>query len=79
MSERSCVYCGQPGGKGPRELRPYGPDGNDVCAECVFNGPPERLKEAERHLGKCLLHPGTLLLDPKEQIGPRPVKKLGDV
>ena len=32
-------YCGQPDGKGPRELRPYGPDGADVCFECAMGDP----------------------------------------
>lgn len=76
-SERTCIHCKRPGGKGPRELRPYGPGGADVCAECTFNGPPARLKEAEQQLGMRLMHPGTLLLDPEEQIGPRPLKKKG--
>lgn len=74
---RTCMYCGLPGGKGPRELRPYGPGGRDVCAECVFNGPPQRKEEAERQLGMRLMHSGTLLLDPSEQVGPRPLVKKG--
>jgi len=41
-----------------------------VCAECTFNGPPERLKQAERELGKRLLRPGDLILDHREQVGP---------
>jgi hypothetical protein len=72
--KRKCIHCGQPGGVGPRELRPYGPGGADVCAECVFNGPPERLTEAQASLSKRLRHPGPLLLDPEEQAGPRPLK-----
>ncbi len=71
---RKCIHCGKPGGVGPRELRPYGPGGADVCAECTFDGPPARLKEAKRHLQRRLLHPGDLVLDPDEQVGPRPLK-----
>lgn len=78
MAERTCIHCGRPGGKGPRELRPYGPNGADVCAECTFHGPPERVKEAEHQLGKRLMQPGPLVLAPEDQIGPVPVKKAGD-
>ena len=74
VAVRTCVHCGQPGGVGPRELRPYGPGGKDVCAECTFNGPPARLKEAEKQLGARLLEPGTLLLDTRDQVGPRPLR-----
>jgi hypothetical protein len=70
---RTCVHCKQLGGKGPRELRPYGPGGADVCAECTFRGPPERLKRASQELGKRLLHNGPLVLDDREQAGPRQV------
>jgi len=78
MVERTCIYCGKPGGKGPRELRPYGPNGSDVCAECVFHGPPERVKEAKTQLSMRLMQPVTLVLDPADQIGPVPIKKVGD-
>lgn len=69
---RTCYHCKQPGGTGPRELRPYGPGGADVCAECTFKGPPERLKQAEKVLGARLLHSGPMVLDSREQVGPRP-------
>lgn len=75
MSERSCMHCGRAGGEGPRELRPYGPGGKDVCAECVFDGPPEREELARKHLGQRLLYPGTLILDAREQVGPRPERQ----
>lgn len=71
--ERRCIYCKQLGGKGPRELRPYGPNGADVCAECTFNGPPERLRTAEKALGLALAQHGALVLDDREQVGPRPI------
>jgi hypothetical protein len=71
---RYCMHCLRSGGRGDRELRPYGPDGRDVCAECTFNGPPVRLKEAERQLGARMLTSEPLLLDTNEQIGPRPLK-----
>jgi hypothetical protein len=75
-SVRTCMHCNRPGGVGARELRPYGPGGRDVCAECTFNGPRERLKEAERQLS-ARLWTGELLLDSREQVGPRPIKSKG--
>ena len=75
--ERYCMHCLRLDGRGPRELRPYGPGGRDVCAECTFKGPPERLKEAERQLGVRLLPGETLLLDDRERVGPRPYKSKG--
>lgn len=60
--ERKCSICGQPSGPGPRELRPYGKGGADVCYECVF-GSPEREAEAERQINKVLDQPGPLVLD----------------
>lgn len=74
---RYCMHCNRPGGVGPRELRPYGPGGRDVCAECTFKGPPERLEESERQLGARLLTGETLLLDNREQVGPRQRKAKG--
>lgn len=74
---RKCYHCGQPGGKGPRELRPYGPGGSDVCAECVLgrDAPAGRRRQAERSLGRQLAQRGPLVLDSREQVGPRPIKK----
>lgn len=72
---RRCMHCKKPGGKGPRELRPYGPGGQDVCAECVLNGPPEREREARRQLARKVARPGVLLLDHREQRGPRPLRR----
>lgn len=69
---RTCMHCKRPGGTGARELRPYGPGGQDVCAECVLDGPPEREQEAKKHLAARLLHPGPSLLDAEEEVGPRP-------
>ena len=74
---RTCMYCGRPGGIGKRELRPYGPGGRDVCAGCVFDGPPERMKQAELELGQRLMTSEPLILDAREQVGPRPKKSKG--
>lgn len=71
---RSCYHCKQSNGPGPRELRPYGPGGADVCAECVFNGPPERRREAERQFTNKLGAAGDFALlteDGPKRIGPR--------
>lgn len=77
MSERRCMHCKQPGGRGPRELRPYGPNGQDVCAECVLGkgAPGERAATARQQLGRALMAPGPLILDTSEQAGPRPMKR----
>ncbi len=72
--ERTCIHCGQPGGTGKRELRPYGPNGADVCAGCVL-GNPEREQVARKRLDLSLAAAGTLLLDPNEQAGPRPMSE----
>ena len=82
-SDRRCHRCGRPGGPGKRELRPYGPGGQDVCAGCVFgengSGPnADALAEATRQLGTRFYHPGTLLLDGSEQVGPRPMTEADD-
>jgi hypothetical protein len=76
--ERRCYKCKQPGGKGKRELRPYGPNGSDVCAGCVFGtdekGPNEKLiEEARKQLGKQMAMVGDeiAVIDPTEQVGPR--------
>ena len=65
------MYCGRPDGRGPRELRPYGPGGKDVCAECAFDGPPERLEEARRQFVAKLdgAGPGPVVIG--ESSGPR--------
>lgn len=73
MMKRKCIYCNQPGGVGKRELRPYGPGGSDVCAGCVFDGPPERKIEAEKQFAARLMCPDTMILDDREQAGPRPM------
>lgn len=72
---RACYYCGLPGGTGKRELRPYGPAGSDVCAECVLGSgaPPEREKAAREELGRRFLCSQPMILNPSEQSGPRPV------
>jgi hypothetical protein len=75
---RYCMCCLRVGGPGRRELRPYGPSGRDVCAECVFDGPPERMEEAERQLERRFLSQEPMILDPSEQVGPRPLKGRGD-
>jgi hypothetical protein len=79
MSERHCCKCKQPGGKGSRELRPYGPNGADLCAGCVFgeNGKKpnkELLSQIEKQFDKQMAMVGdsVAVIDPTEQAGPRP-------
>lgn len=76
MINRKCIHCNQPGGTGPRELRPYGPNGTDVCAECVLGpkAPEARKKLASKALIRQISQPGPLVLDAAEQAGPRPLK-----
>ena len=75
MGERTCLHCGQPGGEGDRELRPYGPGGADVCAGCVFDGKhPEREAEAARQLEKLFNAPGSFVfVSAPDQQGVRPM------
>lgn len=72
MAKRTCSLCGLPSGPCERELRPYGRGGADVCAGCVL-GDPERETEAQRQLAKRMLGTRPLLLDPHEEVGPRPM------
>jgi hypothetical protein len=76
---RKCHYCKRPGGKGPRELRPYGPGGADVCAECAIgvNATPERTRTAEKMFREKLSQKGPLVLDSRERVGPRRMGKRG--
>lgn len=72
MAKRHCIHCGS----SKRELRPYGPRGADVCFPCVMgdDAPVERKRTAECVLASRLLHQGALLLDSREEVGPRPLK-----
>lgn len=78
MVDRVCYKCKRGNGKGARELRPYGPNGQDICAGCVFgedgNSPnPEAENEAKRQLTKRVMSPGPHVLDP--DVGPIPLRK----
>ncbi len=78
--KRACYLCKLPGGAGPRELRPYGKDGQDVCSGCMFGEGGKRpdpavKREAEKQLAKRMGVAGTMVLDPGEQVGPRPTKR----
>lgn len=37
----TCYYCGVENGSGPNELRPYGPNGSYVCANCILGDGPK--------------------------------------
>jgi hypothetical protein len=76
VTARSCHYCGQPNGRGPRELRPYGPNGADVCAECTIGAKktPAREAEAKRQLRGALAGPGPHVLTPD---GPKRLSRGG--
>ena len=53
MDVQQCCYCHQPDGKGDHELRPYGPEGADICFGCMTST-PEREAEAGRLFGTLL-------------------------
>lgn len=46
---KTCHYCGPT----DRELRPYGPEGSDICFPCM-KADPEREEAAGRALGALL-------------------------
>lgn len=69
--KRSCCVCGKQG-----DLRPYGPNGKDICFPCMKSS-PELEKTAEAALGRALAANEPLLLDPSEQVGPRLLKSRG--
>lgn len=62
---RTCHYCGS----SEKELRPYGPGGNDVCFPCM-KASPEREAQAKAAFGA--------LLDASEQISPSGVVAIGE-
>lgn len=80
--ERVCMYCKQPNGGGPRELRPYGPGGADVCFECALAS-PEKRRETEREFAAKLnaaevaSGEGIALLPGDGPPLPYPIKKRG--
>jgi hypothetical protein len=49
MSDNGCCYCGTV----EKELRPYGPEGKNVCFRCAMET-PERVAEAENQLAQAL-------------------------
>ena len=49
MSNGACFYCGSV----EKELRPYGPDGSDVCFPCA-TATPEREIATESAFGALL-------------------------
>lgn len=78
MNGRSCYQCKRPGGVGKRELRPYGPNGSDICAGCVFGeegseANQELLGQARSQLQRQLGNAGesVIVLDAANQVGPR--------
>lgn len=48
--ETRCYLCQEPDGKGEKEIRPYGPDGQPVCHSCAMRT-PESKEEAKRQFG----------------------------
>lgn len=70
---RRCLHCG----KEDVDLRPYGPNGADVCFPCAMDVKhPERKAEADRQMAKRFLAPGTVILVPG--VGPVSASSTGD-
>lgn len=65
---RKCCYCGKT--EKEEDLRPYGPNFQDICFDCM-KSTPERELEAEKNF-KTLLnsHTGPILLS---DTGPEPL------
>lgn len=85
MISRFCSVCKKPGGTGKRELRPYGLNGADLCAGCVFGEDDKKpnqklLNQAKNQMEQQIAMAGsqTLILDTREQIGPRPLSTTDD-
>lgn len=80
--KRACMHCGTDGqnGDSQSELRPYGPGGRDVCYRCAIGerATTERREQARASIRSALLARGPLILDPDEQVGPRPLLPKGD-
>ena len=66
---RRCVYCGAGEEVG---LRPYGPNGGDVCFPCAM-GTPERKAETGRMFAAQLAACGNVAVI-GESVGPYPVE-----
>ena len=64
--KRSCSICGSI----ERELRPYGKNGADICFRCMMDDPKVEA-EARKQFGLRLVCHGPMILDAREQAGPR--------
>ena len=67
--KRKCTYCG-----GSSELRPYGPNGSDVCFTCA-TATPEREAQAKQAFIRQISTNEVLVLDPRMESGPVPLLK----
>jgi hypothetical protein len=69
MTTTTCCVCNQPGGRGARELRPYGPGGKPICYECGMR--PENVAEVERQFNARLDFAGPIaVLTPDGPVAP---------
>lgn len=66
-TDRRCHYCGCAG-----DLRPYGPNGADVCFPCAM-GTPERKAETANMFAKQLEACGDVAVI-GESVGPYPIE-----
>ena len=79
---RICYKCGNPNGEGFSELRPYGENGQDICAKCCFDD-QSAIKTAKEQFDKQL--DAAIALSPSKIVilgssdGPIPLGKLDEV
>lgn len=63
-----CYKCGKPAGKGPDELRPYGPKGEMVCFTCGMEDEETTTKQFDKQLDAC----GPVAVIDGSNVGPYP-------
>jgi len=73
MKIRRCCYCGCENREGDKELRPYGPNGADICFGCMMES-PEREEEATRQFAMQLDACGDVAII-GTSVGPYPLKR----
>jgi len=66
-----CYKCGEPEGKGPRELRPYGPKGEMVCYECAM----KQKDITDAMFAKQLEAAGPIVVIDGSNVGPYPLRR----
>lgn len=73
-NEGTCYLCQRPGGKGERELRPYGPRGEMVCFECGMRDEETTRKAFDKQLDAA----GPVAVIDGTGVGPYPLTRKED-